>query len=161
MAPSAMHPHMTFISALMNDHSLSAAPRLKTDNIMSGNFPKVPHGYATGMDAGFRAICNGKQSHGSEYQPANSDSRPTKKARSAEKLENLGDENGISLEQYKVGWVCALPLEMAAARGMLDQVHPNFSRQPSRPQQLYFRPGSGSQQAVHRREPMILDWATS
>ncbi|KAF6811461.1 Ankyrin repeat domain-containing protein 50-like protein 3 [Colletotrichum plurivorum] len=27
------------------------------------------------------------------------------------------------------GWVCALPLEMAAAKGMLDQVHPNLAQQ--------------------------------
>lgn len=28
-----------------------------------------------------------------------------------------------------MGWVCALPLEMAAAKGMLDKIHPNLSRQ--------------------------------
>ncbi|KAK1570113.1 nucleoside phosphorylase domain-containing protein [Colletotrichum navitas] len=31
--------------------------------------------------------------------------------------------------EYTVGWVCALPLEMAAAKGMLDQVHPNLAEQ--------------------------------
>ncbi|KAK1622056.1 ankyrin repeat-containing domain protein [Colletotrichum phormii] len=30
------------------------------------------------------------------------------------------------VEDYTVGWVCALPLEMAAAKGMLDQLHPNL-----------------------------------
>ncbi|KAK2025454.1 purine and uridine phosphorylase, partial [Colletotrichum zoysiae] len=30
---------------------------------------------------------------------------------------------------YTVGWVCALPLEMAAAKGMLDKVHPNLPEQ--------------------------------
>ncbi|KAH6687283.1 ankyrin repeat protein [Plectosphaerella plurivora] len=30
---------------------------------------------------------------------------------------------------YTVGWVCALPLEMAAAKGMLDAVHSNLSEQ--------------------------------
>ncbi|KAH8757176.1 putative ankyrin repeat-containing protein [Diaporthe sp. PMI_573] len=34
-----------------------------------------------------------------------------------------------SPQDYSVGWVCALPLEMAAAKGMLDQVHPNLSEQ--------------------------------
>lgn len=32
-------------------------------------------------------------------------------------------------QDYTVGWVCALPLEMAAAKGMLDRVHPNLSEQ--------------------------------
>lgn len=31
----------------------------------------------------------------------------------------------VKMEDYTVGWVCALPLEMAAAKGMLDEVHPN------------------------------------
>ncbi|KAK1613485.1 hypothetical protein BDP81DRAFT_336975 [Colletotrichum phormii] len=35
----------------------------------------------------------------------------------------------VVTEDYTVGWVCALPLEMAAAKGMLDQVHPNLPLQ--------------------------------
>ncbi|KAK2729893.1 Ankyrin repeat domain-containing protein 50-like protein 3 [Colletotrichum kahawae] len=35
----------------------------------------------------------------------------------------------IAIEDYRVGWVYALPLEMAAAKGMLDQVHPNLAQQ--------------------------------
>ncbi|KAF6803200.1 Ankyrin repeat domain-containing protein 50-like protein 3 [Colletotrichum sojae] len=35
----------------------------------------------------------------------------------------------VKMEDYTVGWVCALPLEMAAAKGMLDEVHPNPSDQ--------------------------------
>jgi nucleoside phosphorylase len=34
-------------------------------------------------------------------------------------------------DDYTVGWVCALPLEMAAARGMVDEVHPNLVAQAS------------------------------
>ncbi|KAF4829521.1 Ankyrin-1 [Colletotrichum siamense] len=34
-------------------------------------------------------------------------------------------EPAISMNDYTVGWVCALPLEMAAARAMLDELHPN------------------------------------
>src|ERR1700753_3339783 len=30
-------------------------------------------------------------------------------------------------EDYKVGWVCALPIELAAAQEMLDEWHPNLS----------------------------------
>ncbi|KAF4897291.1 Vegetative incompatibility protein HET-E-1 [Colletotrichum fructicola] len=35
----------------------------------------------------------------------------------------------ISSGEYTVGWVCALPLEMAAAKGMLDQIHPDLPQQ--------------------------------
>ncbi|KAK1621903.1 hypothetical protein BDP81DRAFT_387273, partial [Colletotrichum phormii] len=34
--------------------------------------------------------------------------------------------DALVAEDYTVGWVCALPLEMAAAKGMLDQLHPNL-----------------------------------
>ncbi|KAF5566266.1 G beta WD-40 repeats containing protein [Fusarium napiforme] len=40
-----------------------------------------------------------------------------------------GDNAAFESEDYTVGWVCALPLEMAAARGMLDSIHPNLSHQ--------------------------------
>jgi nucleoside phosphorylase len=36
----------------------------------------------------------------------------------------------MKYEDYTVGWICALPTEMAAARGMLDEVHETL---PSRP----------------------------
>ncbi|OLN87733.1 Ankyrin repeat domain-containing protein 50-like protein 3 [Colletotrichum chlorophyti] len=55
------------------------------------------------------------------------DSRPRKKINSG--AGTLGTRNAIAKEEYTVGWVCALPLEMAAAKGMLDQVHPNLSEQ--------------------------------
>ena len=31
-----------------------------------------------------------------------------------------------SIEEYQVGWVCALPKEMTAARAMLDEEHEPF-----------------------------------
>ncbi|KAN0077851.1 hypothetical protein V8E54_006155 [Elaphomyces granulatus] len=34
----------------------------------------------------------------------------------------------LSHEDYTVGWVCALPLEMTAARAMLDETHSNLSQ---------------------------------
>jgi hypothetical protein len=34
----------------------------------------------------------------------------------------------LSHEDYTVGWVCALPLEMTAAKGMLDETHSNLSQ---------------------------------
>nr|RBQ96758.1 hypothetical protein FVER53263_20546 [Fusarium verticillioides] len=39
------------------------------------------------------------------------------------------DNAAFESEEYTVGWVCALPLEMAAARGMLDLIHPDLSHQ--------------------------------
>ena len=32
---------------------------------------------------------------------------------------------------YTVGWVCALPLEMAAAKAMLDEIHPGLPTSPN------------------------------
>ncbi|KAF5549419.1 G-protein beta WD-40 repeat-containing protein [Fusarium phyllophilum] len=40
-----------------------------------------------------------------------------------------GDNAAFESEEYTVGWVCALPLEMATARGMLDLIHPDLSHQ--------------------------------
>jgi nucleoside phosphorylase len=34
----------------------------------------------------------------------------------------------LSHEDYTVGWICALPLEMTAAKGMLDETHSNLSQ---------------------------------
>ena len=34
-------------------------------------------------------------------------------------------------EEYSVGWVCALPIELAAARLMLDEEHPDLSQYPN------------------------------
>jgi nucleoside phosphorylase len=34
----------------------------------------------------------------------------------------------LSHEDYTVGWVCVLPLEMTAAKAMLDETHSNLSQ---------------------------------
>ncbi|KAF5861950.1 hypothetical protein ETB97_012273 [Aspergillus alliaceus] len=39
-------------------------------------------------------------------------------------------------DDYTVGWICALPLEMAAAKIMLDEVHPSL-RQPQSDHNVY------------------------
>lgn len=36
-----------------------------------------------------------------------------------------------SRDEYTVGWICALPLEMAAAKAMLDHIHPDIPADPS------------------------------
>jgi ankyrin repeat domain-containing protein 50 len=35
-----------------------------------------------------------------------------------------------SRDEYTVGWICALPLEMAAAKAMLDSIHPDLPADP-------------------------------
>jgi hypothetical protein len=35
-------------------------------------------------------------------------------------------ERGLCTLDYTVGWVCALPIELAAATEMLDEEHPNL-----------------------------------
>ncbi|KAF6793373.1 g-protein beta wd-40 repeats containing [Colletotrichum sojae] len=55
-----------------------------------------------------------------------SDFRPSKQIRTIDAPEN---ESVIALEEYTVGWVCALPFEMAAAKGMLDQIYPDLPQQ--------------------------------
>ncbi|KAJ5685297.1 hypothetical protein N7536_007916 [Penicillium majusculum] len=37
----------------------------------------------------------------------------------------------LSYNDYTVGWICALPLEMAAAKLMLDATHPSLPRPPT------------------------------
>ena len=34
-------------------------------------------------------------------------------------------------EDYTVGWICALPIEMAAAKAMLDDIHPKLPQPPN------------------------------
>ncbi|EPS44169.1 hypothetical protein H072_1871 [Dactylellina haptotyla CBS 200.50] len=36
----------------------------------------------------------------------------------------------VSLDDYTIGWICALPIEMAAAKSMLDFVHPDLPKHP-------------------------------
>ncbi|PKY07899.1 purine and uridine phosphorylase [Aspergillus campestris IBT 28561] len=44
----------------------------------------------------------------------------------------------LSHADYTVGWICALSLEMAAAKLMLDEVHENLSSQPNDHNSYYF-----------------------
>ncbi|PYI11782.1 purine and uridine phosphorylase [Aspergillus sclerotiicarbonarius CBS 121057] len=37
----------------------------------------------------------------------------------------------LSHDDYKIGWICALPLEMAAAQALLDEVHEDLPLQPN------------------------------
>ncbi|KAE8391994.1 hypothetical protein BDV23DRAFT_171337 [Aspergillus alliaceus] len=42
-------------------------------------------------------------------------------------------------DDYSIGWVCALPLEAAAAKAMLDDIHPTLTTHPAN---MYFSFGS-------------------
>jgi hypothetical protein len=53
-----------------------------------------------------------------------------------------GDKDGLrhfstttirtfSHHDYTIGWICALPLEMAAAKAILDEIHTNLEKQPN------------------------------
>jgi nucleoside phosphorylase len=41
----------------------------------------------------------------------------------------MSERRALAINEYTVGWVCALPLEMAAAEGMLDEFHQNLQEQ--------------------------------
>ncbi|OOQ89534.1 hypothetical protein PEBR_07820 [Penicillium brasilianum] len=53
----------------------------------------------------------------------------------------------LSHEDYTVGWICALPLEMAAAKLMLDAVHPSLPRPPN-DQNIYILGNVGKHNVV-------------
>ncbi|KAK1979878.1 hypothetical protein LZ30DRAFT_796894 [Colletotrichum cereale] len=63
-----------------------------------------------------------------ETVPDADDPRPRKRAENDD-VDAPENNTTIVTAKYTVGWVCALPLEMAAARGMLDEVHPNLPEQ--------------------------------
>ncbi|KAJ5454982.1 hypothetical protein N7530_012751 [Penicillium desertorum] len=53
----------------------------------------------------------------------------------------------LSHGNYTVGWICALPLEMAAAKLMLDSIHPSLPRPPT-DQNTYILGNIGDQNIV-------------
>ncbi|KAK1839639.1 vegetative incompatibility protein het-e-1 [Colletotrichum chrysophilum] len=55
-----------------------------------------------------------------------SNPHPSKRFRTIDASKN---GPAITSDEYTVGWICALPLEMAAAKGMLDQIHPDLPEQ--------------------------------
>ncbi|KAE9566302.1 Vegetative incompatibility protein [Colletotrichum fructicola] len=57
---------------------------------------------------------------------AESNPHPSKRFRTIDASKN---GPAITSDEYTVGWICALPLEMAAAKGMLDQIHADLPEQ--------------------------------
>jgi hypothetical protein len=41
----------------------------------------------------------------------------------------MSERRALVKNDYTVGWVCALPLEMAAAKGMLHEIHQDLPEQ--------------------------------
>ncbi|KAM0547328.1 hypothetical protein ACHAPJ_010464 [Fusarium lateritium] len=68
----------------------------------------------------------GKRDHQPDPRHDDATARAFKRSRA---LDAPPSNHESTLEAYTVGWVCALPLEMAAAKGMLDSVHPNPTQQ--------------------------------
>ncbi|RFN43647.1 g-protein beta wd-40 repeats containing [Fusarium flagelliforme] len=67
-----------------------------------------------------------KRSHQLDSRSDEETSRASKRDR---RTDPLPTTSRSFLDKYTVGWMSALPLEMAAAKGMLDQVHPNLTEQ--------------------------------
>ncbi|KAK2765802.1 g-protein beta wd-40 repeats containing [Colletotrichum kahawae] len=69
-----------------------------------------------------------KRNRGAELcaDVVNSNPRPSKQIRMIDASEK---RSLTSSDEYTVGWICALPLEMAAAKGMLDLIHPDLPEQ--------------------------------
>jgi nucleoside phosphorylase len=44
---------------------------------------------------------------------------------------NLSIPPQYQLEDYRIGWICTLPLEMAAAKAMLDEIHIDLPNNPN------------------------------
>lgn len=38
------------------------------------------------------------------------------------------DRNSLTHEDYTIGWMCALPIELTTAKAMLDQIHPDLPK---------------------------------
>ncbi|KAJ3538217.1 hypothetical protein NM208_g6003 [Fusarium decemcellulare] len=85
---------------------------------------EVDDGIGTGAGTGTRSGL--KRDNESDSRLEGATSRASKRSRAVDTPEA---DVAITLERYTVGWVCALPLEMAAAKGMLDEVHPNLTQQ--------------------------------
>ncbi|KAM0208164.1 hypothetical protein ACHAQI_007174 [Fusarium lateritium] len=68
----------------------------------------------------------GKRDHQPDPRHDDATARAPKRSRA---LDASPINHESTLEAYTVGWVCALPLEMAAAKGMLDSIHPNPTQQ--------------------------------
>ncbi len=85
------------------------------------------------------SVVNGKK-QGRSDSPADADSWPNDSKRrrtdagdSTDSL-NLGQNGSVKKlthDHYVVGWICALPIEMAAAAAMLDETHDSLKSDPS------------------------------
>ncbi|KAJ2972729.1 hypothetical protein NUW58_g9126 [Xylaria curta] len=65
----------------------------------------------------------------SEENPAPTDSKRRK--HNCEAYNEGSSRTPLTVDDYTVGWVCALHIEMAAAKSMLDDVHDNPGKSPN------------------------------
>ena len=57
------------------------------------------------------------------------DSKPLLQRSSCPRMTNTSEMPSLTVEDYHIGWVCALPKEMTAALSMLDEEHPILGKQ--------------------------------
>jgi hypothetical protein len=58
-------------------------------------------------------------------------SRPEREDDDSQEHYHAAAANMFSRDDYTVGWICALPNEMAAAKAMLDDIHTDLPVHPS------------------------------
>jgi nucleoside phosphorylase len=54
-----------------------------------------------------------------------------RRKRDCETRDGSSSRTGFTVDDYTVGWVCALHIEMAAAKSMLDEIHDNLGKSPN------------------------------
>ncbi|GAP83599.2 putative NACHT and Ankyrin domain protein [Rosellinia necatrix] len=64
-----------------------------------------------------------------EGNPVSTD--PKRRKHDCETRDAGSSQPGLTAEDYTVGWICALPIEMAAAKCMLDDLHDCLERSPN------------------------------
>ncbi|KAF9873982.1 g-protein beta wd-40 repeats containing [Colletotrichum karsti] len=88
--------------------------------------PNPNDNLAIGGEANMRSTL--KRSRGPE-SPTCTKSSNIQSSKRNRAIDTPDAEPGIAAEEFTVGWVCALPLEMAAAKGMLDQSYSDLQQQ--------------------------------
>ncbi|KAG2021788.1 hypothetical protein GB937_004334 [Aspergillus fischeri] len=72
-----------------------------------------------------------KRSRSDDHQSLGTQSSKEARLLVEKSVSDLSVEMQKAPEEYTIGWICALPLEMAAARAMLDEIHPSMPTPPN------------------------------
>ncbi|KAI1824905.1 hypothetical protein F4861DRAFT_530659 [Xylaria intraflava] len=77
---------------------------------------------------------SGQENHSfaSQKRPADEENpapnEPKRRKHNGETYDKGSSRTGYTADDYTIGWVCALPIEMAAAKYMLDDIHAGLDR---------------------------------